>query len=388
VKENWISKKETVPKGAMLDRAYFIYKGVLLTEGQVKQNGKAAREAVLIPAGTPLPEEVTRIRKYRESTASRQPVAVQSVQPESGLKFDELVTLFKDSRKESFKPSTWLDYEAHLENHFLPYFGNRRVVSLETPDLQSFVNQIKKSLHPRTVKKMMATFQSVWAFGRRQGYVVKDICAGVEFPKRPKPEKAFFKPGEVEKIIKATPDKYKVLVILAAESGLRRGELIGLRVQDIMFKECKLRVRNNRSLDQDTDPKSGHERQMPIPKAVADLLRTFLGERKEGYVFQTKNGTAMGLRNANRLLDRVLEQSGIKRHGLGWHSFRRYRATELAKAGVPEAHRLQWMGHADVDVDNSYVDTDEEAFQQQMVEKASSNLSRIYHSVENRPIPR
>lgn len=387
-RDNWISEKESVPKGAILDRPYYLYKGALLTEGQVKQNGKAAREATLLPAGTPLPEDATRIRKYRESTANQQKVN-QPVQAESGLTFRELVRLFMESRKESFKPSTLTDYEGHLDNYLLSFFGDRRIASLKTSNLQLFVNGLKNgkaSLHPRTIKKIVMTFQSIWTFGRRQEYVARDICAGVEFPKMPKPVKAFFKPGEVEKVITATPDKYKVMVILAAESGIRRGELLGLRVEDIMFKECKLRIRNNRSLDTDTDPKSGHERQMPIASSVVALLSTYLAGRKDRYVFQTKNGTAIGLRNANRILDSVLAEVGIKRPGLGWHSFRRYRATELAKAGVPEAHRLQWMGHADVDVDNGYVDTDEEAFQRQMVEKASSDLSQIYHKLESSSI--
>jgi integrase len=145
-----------------------------------------------------------------------------------------------------------------------------------------------------------------------------------------------------------------------------------------MFKECKLRIRNNRSLDTDSDPKSGHERQMPIPKAVVTMLREYVGNRTDGYVFRTSTGTAIGLRNASRLLDEILDDAGIKRPGLGWHSFRRYRATELAKAGIPEAHRLQWMGHADVDVDNGYVDTDEEAYQQAMIEKLyQRNVSQV-----------
>jgi len=395
-RDTWIREKETVPKGAILDRAYYLYKGVLLTEGQLKQNRKAAREAVLLPAGTPLPEGVTRIRKYRESTANRQLVVAQPAQLESGLTFRQLVTLFKESRKEGFKPSTWVDYESHLDKYLIPFLGNRRIVSLRTSDLQSFVNSLKTThakrvktmkdgerivsygdniLHPRTMKKMCATFQSVWTFARKQQYVERDICAGVEFPKTPKPHRAFFKPGEVEQIIANTPAKHRPMMILAAESGIRRGELMGLRVEDIMWKECKLRIRNNRSMDQDTDPKSGQERRMPVSQAVIGLLRRFIGTRSSGYVFLSENGTPIGLRNASRLLDGVLEASGVKRHGLGWHSFRRYRATQLAKAGVPEAHRLQWMGHADVDVDNGYVDTDEEAFQRQMVEKAGTDLS-------------
>ena len=133
---------------------------------------------------------------------------------------------------------------------------------------------------------------------------------------------------------------------------------------------------------------SGKEREMPVSKNVLDMIATHLGDRKTGYVFQTGNATAIGLRNASRLLDSVLEDAEIKRPGLGWHSFRRYRATALAKAGVPEAHRLQWMGHADVDVDNGYVDTAEESFQRQMVEKASTDLSQIYHKLETAPIPK
>jgi integrase len=383
---NWISEKETVPKGTILDRAYFIYQGVLMTEGQVNQSAKAVREAVLIPAGMPLPEDVIRIRKYRESTQARQQAVSQPVaQIESGLTFRELVKLFMESRKESFKPSTLVDYEAHLENYLLPQFGTRRVVSLRTSDVQSFINLLKtrnairgkKVLHPRTIKKIVTTFQSVWTFGRKQEYVVRDICVGVEFPKMPKAKKEFFKPGEAEMIIANTPAKYRIMPILAAESGIRRGEICGLRIEDVMWKESKLRICNNRSLDQDADPKSGHERLVPVSKVVLDLIRDHINDRKSGYVVCTGNGNAIGLRNANRLLDGVTEELNIKRPGLGWHSFRRYRATQLAKAGVPEAHRLQWMGHADVDVDNGYVDTDEEEYQRQMIEKSGTDLSQF-----------
>lgn len=91
-------------------------------------------------------------------------------------------------------------------------------------------------------------------------------------------------------------------------------------------------------------------------------------------MFQTAAGTAIGLRNASRALDAIFIKAGIQRSGLGWHSFRRFRATSLAKAGVPEAHRLAWMGHADVDMDNIYIDTDEAQYERAMVEKSATGL--------------
>jgi integrase len=374
---NWKSEKEVIPQGSILENAYFLYRDELLTEGRIRQYPKAAREAILIPAGMPLPQDAIRIRKYREHVQAPS-VAIPTIQGDCGLTVRELVKLFTDSRKDGFKPSTWVDYEGHFENYILPHFGSKRISALRTSDLQLFVNSLKSKLHPRTIKKITVTFQSAWTFARKQEYVARDICTGVEFPKMPRPEKTFFKPGEVDQVIEAAPAKYQLMIILAVQSGIRRGELLGLRVQDIMFKECKLRIRNNRSLDTDSDPKSGHERQMPIPKAVVTMLREYVGNRTDGYVFRTSTGTAIGLRNASRLLDEILDDAGIKRPGLGWHSFRRYRATELAKAGIPEAHRLQWMGHADVDVDNGYVDTDEEAYQQAMIEKLyQRNVSQV-----------
>lgn len=309
------------------------------------------------------------------------------------MTFRELARLFTESKKGTFKPSTLVDYQAHLDNYLLPVFGNRRVVSLKTSDLQSFKNDLAGKLHLRTIRKLLVTFQSIWTFGIDQDCITKNICQRLgkklgfivgSHSVIPKAHREFFKPGEVEKVIKAAPEKYKVLVILAAESGLRRGELLGLRVQDIMFKECKLRITNNRSLDEDTTPKGkgpdDPPRQVPVSQTVIDLLRTHLNGRKEGYVFQTSNGTAIGLRNASRLLDTILEDAEIKRAGLGWHSFRRYRATALSKAGVPEGYRLKWMGHADVDVDNLYLDTDEEDFQRRKVQQASTDLSQVYPS--------
>jgi integrase len=146
------------------------------------------------------------------------------------------------------------------------------------------------------------------------------------------------------------------------------------RNKTLRTKQARLvRVRNNRSLDTDGTPKSGNERSVPLSKAMMDSLAEHVGgDRKTGYVFATSTGSAIGLRNASRALDAIFVKAGVQRKGLGWHSFRRYRATALAKAGVPEAHRLAWMGHADVDIDNIYIDTDEAEYERAMVEKSAT----------------
>lgn len=382
----WVSEKETLPAGTLLSTPTWLYKSQLLSAGQLKQNALAARLAVLVPAGTPLPEPATRIKRYRQSNG--QPVLVRSVEQEpSGLTFRELVLLFVESRRGSLKSSTLKSYEAHFNNYLIPYFGDKRVATLKTSDVQLFANSLRTTLgkstraaavlHPRSIQRIVSTIQSLMHFGRRQGYTDKDPCTGVEFPRLPKPHKAFFSgPDEVKHIISCASARWKPALILASVSGLRRGELLGLRIEDISFKESKIFVRNSRCLDRDALPKSGQERQTPISKATAEMLREVIGTRKTGYLFQNRKGGAILLREASTRLEAILKKANAKRPGIGWHSFRRYAASRLQQAGCNPVYIQAWLGWADSDTADGYVDTTQQEFMAAMIEKAGSDLSQ------------
>jgi integrase len=237
---------------------------------------------------------------------------------------------------------------------------------------------------------MTRTFQSIWTFAMKQGYVERDIVKGVEMPKKKPAVKPFFGPGEIERVIAVATPRWKTPIILGAESGLRRGEIFGLRCADVDFEAGVIHVRNARSMEKDSSPKSGKERSTPISRAVLAMLKEHLNGRTEGYVFQSPvrpyhdpktgitrqvGGRAVGLNEASLSFDKLLVKAGLKKPGLSWHALRRARATSLLQAGCSMAHLRSWLGWSDDEVAFGYVNVSEAAYAAQMVEKASTLLT-------------
>lgn len=86
-------------------------------------------------------------------------------------------------------------------------------------------------------------------------------------------------------------------------------------------------------------------RQVDLHPTVAAMLRDFIGDRKDGFIFRTRTGSPFLQSNVLRsFLYPILEELGIEKQG--FHSFRRFRVTHLESSCVPPALVKYWTGHA------------------------------------------
>jgi UvrD-like helicase C-terminal domain len=86
-------------------------------------------------------------------------------------------------------------------------------------------------------------------------------------------------------------------------------------------------------------------RQVDLHPSVAAMLRDFIGDRKQGFLFRTRTGTPFLQSNFLRSsLYPILEELGIEKQG--FHGFRRFRVTHLESSCVPPALVKYWTGHA------------------------------------------
>jgi integrase len=86
-------------------------------------------------------------------------------------------------------------------------------------------------------------------------------------------------------------------------------------------------------------------RQVDLHPSVAAMLRDFIGDRKQGFLFQTRTGTPFLQSNFLRSsLYPILKELGIEKQG--FHGFRRFRVTHLESSYVPPALVKYWTGHA------------------------------------------
>jgi integrase len=132
----------------------------------------------------------------------------------------------------------------------------------------------------------------------------------------------------------------------AADTGLRAGELVGLRIEtcDVNLGRKLIHVRRSVSEGKEQSPKSRNAyRWLPIDDELAAMLKTHIGDRRSGYVFQSRNGSPVRLSNIlRRVLHPILRELGIPEAGM--HAFRHHRCSFLVEHDVPVAAIRQWLG--------------------------------------------
>jgi integrase len=164
--------------------------------------------------------------------------------------------------------------------------------------------------------------------------------------------------AEIESIVAAAKERYRVLYCLLAGSGMRIAEALGLEIGKHFSGDCSIvYVRQQRS-------KKGHKiepypktdagiRDIDLSPALAALVQKYIGDRTSGFLFQTSTGLPMSQRNIARdSLHPILKKIG--RESAGFHTFRRFRESILQ---MSEARTLLidfWMGHANRDMSGRY----------------------------------
>jgi len=161
---------------------------------------------------------------------------------------------------------------------------------------------------------------------------------------------------EVEMILMRSKGRYKVLLALLAGTGLRIGEALALTVNDFTDDFTTIKVSQSiygRTIQTPKTPNAICE--IDIPSSLAALIRTYVDERRSGYLFESRAGRPLIQRNVLRdALGKVRRDLNLDQHGKGFHAFRRFRTTHLRKNRVPWDLEKFWLGHANRDVTDKY----------------------------------
>jgi integrase len=262
--------------------------------------------------------------------------------------FTEFVARWEAVVVPQFKPSFQASVRSHLRLHLVPFFGSRQLKEVHPEMVQGFVSHAKAS--PKTVRNLVVTLRMMWRSARAWGYVAHDPMDGLVLPKPGRVRRVFFSPDEVRRILGFAAEPYRTFYWLAAETGMRAGELCGLRVEDLDLERCLVYVRQSVWRGKLQTPKTANAlRTFAVSPELADRLRGFLqGWRpnSDRLLFATRNGTPW---DANMLVKRKLhphlEKLGIQRCGI--HAFRHANETLMDRLGAPLKVRQTRLGHSD-----------------------------------------
>lgn len=219
----------------------------------------------------------------------------------------------------------------------------------------------------------MSVLHGIFAFALEKKYVKSNIVGSVKRPEASTdPEVRFLNLAELEALHRTPPDTPlgnvdRTLYLVGANTGLRQGELLGLRWRNVDWMARRVRVVRNFVRGEHGSPKSGKGRSVPMSETVArELERHFKRSRFNGdddFVFcHPETGKEL---ERSRLLkrfkaavlkadigefeDRKRKSGDIERFPLTrFHDLRHTFGTTCAAAGIPLRTLQEWMGHVDI----------------------------------------
>ncbi len=152
-------------------------------------------------------------------------------------------------------------------------------------------------------------------------------------------------PDQIRRLIlSADSDRDRTLVLLLAQTGMRRSEAASLRIEDVRYDELELVIRSG---------KGGKSRVIPVTPVLADSLRKLSADKLEGYYFRSRNHGHLTSRQINRIIARTGLRAGISnpnpnRNSVTCHLLR-HSFARLWKANGGDIETLaRILGHASV----------------------------------------
>ena len=257
------------------------------------------------------------------------------------------------------KPSSRQAKVDILREAIVPFFGAMRLDEIDQSHINAFVATCGK-LAAKTVNNKLTVLSTLLRYAGPKGcQLIPEVTLSCHV-KGMSAEVHAVPAADVAKLITATSDaRYRAAILLAAESGLRVGEIRALQWTDI--KDGRLTVR--RSVDQRNHvgpPKHDKRRAVRLSPAVAAALDA-LPRRGLWVVTTLDEGEMLGYWGMLEVLNATYVRAGVpvpaSDAGITrpWHSLRHTFGTECAARGVPVPTIKELMGHTDIATTMRYV---------------------------------
>ncbi len=251
-------------------------------------------------------------------------------------------------------------YEMLLTRYVLPEFGPTPLTAVRQADVRNWVGRLSASgLAPGTVIATYRVLSRIFRAAVESDMISRSPCTGVELPRSSSEEMHFLDPAEVERLADAINPRYRALVSTAAYTGLRWGELAGLRMKHLDLLHRRIFV-----LEILTEVDGAHsfgapktaasKRAVRFPAALADQftahLKAYGPSSPDGLVFTAAGGALLRRSNFRRSAwGPALKAAGLD-PGVRVHDLRHTCAALLIAQGAhPKAIQAR-LGHSTIRV--------------------------------------
>lgn len=294
---------------------------------------------------------------------------------ESDITIAEFLQQWLEHKRSQVRPATLRSYEWHVSHHIVPYIGHFKLTKLTPTILQKLYSDLQKAprsdgrpgtISNRTILHAHLVLHEALERATRWGLVPRNVCDLVD---PPRPQKVDVQVWDIEHVncflSVAQQDRYYIAFLLAIMTGLRKGEILGLRWIDVDFSSKLITVRQNLSFVHGQfhflEPKTAHGRRAVAISDPIILALQIHKERQEeerrragalyhdhGLVIQTELGTPVSPYTLDSIWYKLLKQCDVPK--IRFHDLRHTHATLLLKQGVHPKIVSERLGHSNIGI--------------------------------------
>ena len=312
-------------------------------------------------------------RSYTEVREKLLEIRAKTAVPKAVCKLTvgELFSEWLSAKRTQVKISTYYNYAFKAEKHLIPAFGKLKINKL-TPDMiYKFIREKQVSgLSNKYIADIVVVLKNMAKYAAKTHNCVNPV-SDVELPKAVRYEPEIYKNSEqkrLETALMKDMDGVKMAVLLALYTGVRIGELCGLKWSDIDFTAKNLHIKRTvqriRNLRKDgilrkieliiSSPKSRtSERTIPLPDFLINILKKFKLSDENVFIL-TDSSKIPDPRTLQYRFKAILRKNQLR--DTNFHSLRHLFATNCIEAGFDVKTLSEILGHSSVEITlNRYV---------------------------------
>ena len=272
------------------------------------------------------------------------------------------------SYKHNFYGNTYSSYVHVVNTHLVPYFSplDLDIQSIRMQHIQNYCNyKLDSGLSVNTVIKHRANLSQIFKYAIRRELIATNPVLGVELPNKVKFEAHFYSASQIDHLVslcRGTP--IESAVVLAANFGLRREEVLGLKWSAIDLDEGVMTIRHTAvqlrgaTLYQDATKSKASRRSFPILGRMKEYLKALKYHQEvmrieygseyisNDYVCKWDNGKPMRPDTLSNKFRRLIEENNLP--PLTFHGLRHSCASILLSQGCSLKQIQDWLGHEDI----------------------------------------
>jgi integrase len=339
------------------------------------QHGKRRWET--LPEGTTKTQAGNRLREIQEKIDKGGYLPPKAKKKE--LAFSRVSEKWLKAKSRGIRANTLESYQGHIENHLKPYYGNTPITNINLDSVERFISDCeKRAVTVATTKKILRTFGAVMDYACKKKYIDHNPVKYAEKPSRDidleeEDTVEVYTPEQIRLLLKGVgwvkkdierdgvkqalwvqmePTerlKYKTLIMLAVDTGMRQGELLGAKWEDVSWEMAQIQIKRSFNHGRFYQPKTkSSRRRIDLSPQMLNQLAEWqrqCPESSDNLIFPNGKGNPM---NCNNLYNRVylpaIEKAGVPR--LTFHALRHTFASILIDQGENIKYIQSQLGHA------------------------------------------